>query len=67
MQPSSIAVVGAVVLLFLTSGFIYIYAILILIHRCLLNVMFSMTIALNGQNSPPAKFLDHSYNKNYRL
>ena len=36
---------------FLTSGFISTYATLTFIHRCLLNVIFSMTKALNGQNS----------------
>ena len=52
IQASFIAVVIVVVSFFLTSVFIYTYVMLVLINGCLLNVIFSMTKALNGRNSP---------------
>ena len=42
--------------IFLKSGFMYTHVMLILINQCLLNVVFSMTKALNGQNSPKQNF-----------
>ena len=44
------------IIFFLTSGFMYTYVMPILINQCLLNVVFSMAKALNGQSSP-SKFL----------
>ena len=44
-------------IIFLTSGLIYTYAMLILINQCLLNIVIIMAKALNGQNSP--KQYDH--------
>ena len=40
------------IIFFLTSGFMYTYVMPILINQCLLNVVFSMAKALNGQSSP---------------
>ena len=39
-----------------TLGFMYTHVMLILIIRCLLNVVLSMTKALNGQSSPKQNF-----------
>ena len=47
-----VAVVIPAVSFFLTSGFMYTHFMLILINRCLLNVVFSMSKVLNGQSSP---------------
>ena len=41
---------------FLTSGFMYTYAMLILINGYLLNAIFSITKELNGQNSSQKSF-----------
>ena len=41
---------------FLTSGFMYIHVMLVLINQCLMNVVFSMAKALNGQSSPKRNF-----------
>ena len=38
-------------IIFLTSAFMYTYVMAIFINRCLVNVVFSVTKALNGQNS----------------
>ena len=43
-------------IIFLTSGFMYTHAMPVLINRCLLNVVFSMTKALNSQSSPKQHF-----------
>ena len=51
IQTLFIVAVIAVVLLFLTSDFMYTNIMLIFINRCLLNLIFSMEKALNGQNS----------------
>ena len=51
IQTLFIAAVIAVVLLFLTSDFMYTNIMLIFINRCLLNLIFSMKKALNGENS----------------
>ena len=56
MQASEIAVVKNVVYDFLTSGFMYKYIILILINWWLMNLIFSMTKAMNGQNSSKQNF-----------
>ena len=58
MQSSFVAVVIGAVSLFLTSGSIYMYVnvTLILINQWLLNVVFSITEALNGQISPKQHF-----------
>ena len=49
-------VVFVAVSLYLTLGFLYTCVMLTFINRCLLNVVFSMTKALNGQNSPKQNF-----------
>ena len=51
IQTLFIVAVIAVILLFLTSDFMYTNIMLIFINRCLLNLIFSMEKALNGQNS----------------
>ena len=56
IQASFIAVAIAVVSFFLTSGFIYRDFMLILISQWLLDLIFSMTKALNGQNSSKQNF-----------
>ena len=52
IQASFVAEVIAVVLLFLTSDFMYSHAMLMLINQCLLNVVFSIAKVLDGQSSP---------------
>ena len=56
IQASFSTVVIAVVSFFLTSDFMYRHIMLVLINRCLLNVVFSLTKALNGQSSPKENF-----------
>ena len=57
MQALFVAVVISVVsFFFLTSGFMYTHVMLTLIDQCLLNVVFSMKKALNGQSSPKQTF-----------
>ena len=56
IQAPFVAVVIAVVSFFLTSGFTYTQIKLILITRCLQNVVFSMAKALNGQSSSEQNF-----------
>ena len=56
MQASFLAVAITVASFFLTSDFICTHVMLIFINRCLLNVVFSMTKALNGQTSPKQNF-----------
>ena len=51
-----VAAVIPAVSFFLTSGFMYTHFMLILINRCLLNVVFSMSKVLNGQSSPKENF-----------
>ena len=51
IQTLFIVAVIAVILLFLTSDFMYTNIMLIFINRCLLNLIFSMEKALHGQNS----------------
>ena len=49
MQSSFAAAVFFLASVFLNSGLMYTHAMLILINRCLLNLVFSMTKELNGQ------------------
>ena len=56
IQAWFIVVVIVVVSFFLTLGFIYTYFMLILINRYLLNIIFSMTKTLSGQNFPKQNF-----------
>ena len=56
IQAPFVAVVIAVVSFFLTSGFTYTQIKLILITRCLQNIVFSMAKALNGQSSSEQNF-----------
>ena len=51
MHAPFITAVILVISFFLTSAFMYTHAVLILINLYLLNVFFSMTKALNSQNS----------------
>ena len=56
MQALFVAGAVAVVSFFLTSGFTYTCVMLILINRCLLNIVFRITKAMNGQSSPEQNF-----------
>ena len=55
-QALIVKAVSAVVSFLLTSGFMCTYVMLILINRCFLNAVFSMTKALNGPNYPKKHF-----------
>ena len=56
IQASFKAVFISVIWFFLTAGFIFTYIMLILINWWLLNLIFSMTKALNGQSSSKQNF-----------
>lgn len=60
IQDLFIAAVIAVLSLFLSSCYMYAYITLVLINQCVLNIIFSMAKALNGQNSSKQNLQDPS-------
>ena len=56
IQALLVAVVIVVVSFFVIASLMYTHVMLILINQCLLNAVFSTTIALNDQSSPKQHF-----------